>query len=154
MAKSKAVTKEKIIVRHLTRSDIDTVLELDKKIGNGKSSITYRDLISMDPGGLLDFSFIAEINGRAVGFMLARIQYVYIPFTEVCLIHGVGVDPQYHGLHIGSRLINELFSHCQAEDIPAVRALVDQDNKTLCHFVESLGFQRSKIINYDRTFEN
>ena len=154
MAKSKTDSKDKIVVRHLTRSDIDTVLELDKKIGKGKSSITYRDLISMDPGGLLDFSFIAELNGKAVGFMLARIQYVYIPFTEVCLIHGVGIDPQYHGLHIGSRLVNELLSHCQAEDIPAVRALVDQNNDALRHFIESLGFQRSKIINYDRIFEN
>ena len=154
MAKGKTGNQDKVVVRHLTRSDIDTILELDKKIGKGKSSITYRDLISMDPGGLLDFSFIAEMNGKAVGFMLARIQYVYIPFTEVCLIHGVGVDPQYHGHHIGSRLINELFSHCQAEDIPAVRALVDQDNDTLRKFIESLGFQRSKIINYDRLFEN
>jgi ribosomal protein S18 acetylase RimI-like enzyme len=154
MAKSKTDNKDKIIVRHLARSDIDTILELDKKIGKGRSSITYRDLISMDPGGLLDFSFIAELEGKAVGFMLARIQYVYIPFTEVCLIHGVGVDPDYHGHHIGSRLINELLGHCQAEDINTVRALVDQNNNNLRSFIESLGFQRSKIINYDKTFEN
>jgi ribosomal protein S18 acetylase RimI-like enzyme len=154
MAKSKTDNKDKIVVRHLARSDIDTILELDKKIGKGRSSITYRDLISMDPGGLLDFSFIAELDGKAVGFMLARIQYVYIPFTEVCLIHGVGVDPDYHGHHIGSRLINELLGHCQAEDINTVRALVDQNNNNLRSFIESLGFQRSKIINYDKTFEN
>jgi ribosomal protein S18 acetylase RimI-like enzyme len=154
MAKSKTDNKDKIVVRHLARSDIDTILELDKKIGKGRSSITYRDLISMDPGGLLDFSFIAELEGKAVGFMLARIQYVYIPFTEVCLIHGVGVDPDYHGHHIGSRLINELLGHCQAEDINTVRALVDQNNNNLRSFIESLGFQRSKIINYDKTFEN
>lgn len=154
MATDKTIKKGKITVRHLLRSDIDTILELDKKIGKGKSSITYRDLISMDPGGLMDFSFIAEFDGKAVGFLIARIQYVYIPFTEVCLMHGVGVDPKYQGYQIGSRLVNELLGHCQAEDIHSVRALVDQNDNTLRKFVESLGFHRSKIINYDKTFEN
>jgi ribosomal protein S18 acetylase RimI-like enzyme len=154
MSTGKTDDKGNIVIRHLMRSDIDTILEMDKKIGKGRSSITYRDLISMDPGGLLDFSFIAEYNGKAVGFLLARIQYVYIPFTEVCLIHGVGVDPEYQKHHIGSRLVNGLLSHCQAEDIHTVRALVDQNNDTLRRFIESLGFQRSEILNYDKNFEN
>ena len=140
-----------INVRRMTSSDLDGIIVLISKITKGELSITYRDLVANYPGGPFDLSFIAEVNGRMVGFILARLEFVYIPFVEVCLIDAVGVDPEYQGQQIGSTLVNKLIDRCHLEDIDTIRALVAQDDEPLRRFVEYLGFHRSNIINYDKT---
>jgi ribosomal protein S18 acetylase RimI-like enzyme len=137
----------------MVRSNIDAVLALDKKVGGGQSSISYMDMAATDPGGPLDFSLVAEAEHRLVGFILARLAYLYIPFAEVFVIHTIVADPDYQRRGVGSKLVNELLSYCHAEEINTVRALVEDRNTGLRRFVEHLGFRRSTIINYDKTFE-
>ncbi|HXZ30172.1 MAG TPA: N-acetyltransferase [Dehalococcoidia bacterium] len=137
-------------VRRMTPKDLDEVLVLIGKMTKGKSRITYRDLIANEPGGPLDLSLVAETNGQMVGFVLARVEFVYIPLVEVCLIYSVGVDPQYRSRRIGAALVNELVKHCHLDGIPTVRALVAEDNESLRKFIEYLGFRPSNVINYDK----
>ena len=149
-----SVEKEGMVdIRRMTRGDIDAVVALDREVGGGQSRISYRDMVATDPGGLLDLSFVAEIDGRVIGFILARLAYLYIPFAEVCVIHGIVVGPDYQRRQIGSRLMNELMRYCHAEEINTIRAIIDERDTEIRHFVERLGFRRSKIINYDKTFE-
>jgi N-acetylglutamate synthase-like GNAT family acetyltransferase len=143
-----------VAIRRMSRDDIDSIINLTRKFAGGSSSITYRDMAATDPGGPLDLSFVALVGGWLAGFIIARLAYVYIPFTEICLMHGIVVDPDYQRHHIGSRLVNELLNQCQLEDIYTVRALVNERDSDIKRFIEGLGFQRSRIINYDKTFEN
>jgi ribosomal protein S18 acetylase RimI-like enzyme len=145
-----AIETGAINVRRMTPNDLDGVLVLVSKITKGKSRITYRDLVANYPGGPLDLSFVAEAKGQMVGFILARLEFVYLPVVEVCLIGAVGVDPEYQGRRIGSTLVHNLTDHCHREDIGTIRALVAQDDEPLRRFIESLGFRRSNIINYDK----
>jgi ribosomal protein S18 acetylase RimI-like enzyme len=140
-----------INIRHMTPSDLDGVLVLIGKITKGKSRITYRDLIANYPGGLLDLSFVAETKGQIVGFILARVEFLYIPVVEVCLLQAVGVDPEYQGRNIGSVLVRKLIDQCRLEEVDTVRALVAEDDEPLRRFIEHLGFSRSNIVNYDKT---
>lgn len=146
-----AVEAGAINVRRMTPGDLDEVLGLISRMTKGKPRITYRDLIANGPGGPLDLSLVAEANGQMVGFILARVEFVYIPLVEVCLIYSVGVDPQYRSRQIGAALVNELIRYCRLQDIPTVRALVAEDNEPLRKFIEYLGFGRSNVINYDKS---
>jgi ribosomal protein S18 acetylase RimI-like enzyme len=146
-----AIETGAINVRRMTYSDLDEVLVLISKMTKGKPRITYRDLIANEPGGPLDLSLVAEAKGKMVGFILARVEFVYIPLVEVCLIYSVGVDPEYRARHIGAALVHELVKYCHLQDIPTVRALVAEDNEPLRKFIEYLGFGRSNIINYDKS---
>jgi len=148
-----AVERDAINVRRMTRSDIDAVLALVNKTTEEKTHLTYREFAANDPGGPLDLSFVAEAKGQMIGFIMARLEFVYIPFVEVCLIQAVLVDPEYQGRHIASALINELSSHCHLQDINMIRALVRQDDAQLRSFVDHLGFHPSNIMNWDKTFE-
>jgi len=141
-------------IRRMTRSDINAVLALDRKIGGGESSITYKDMAATDLGGQLGLSFVSEVDGQVIGFILARLTYLGIPFTEVCVIHGIVVDPDYQRHGIGGRLVNALLSHCHAEEINTIRALIEEHDIELRRFAEQMGFHRSTIINYDKTFES
>jgi ribosomal protein S18 acetylase RimI-like enzyme len=147
-------TKEKAVnLRRMARSDIDSVLEIDRKIGGGRGLITYRDMVAVDPGGALDLSFVAEVGGKMTGFILARLTYVGVPFVEIAIIQAVVVDPDYQHRGVASQLVNALLGHCHAEGVNAIRAVVDEGNADLKRFFQRLGFRRSELVNYLRTFE-
>ena len=146
--------KEKVLIRPMTRDDIHAVLALDRKIGEGRSSLSYTDMDSLNPGGPADLSFVAEIEGKVVGFVMTRLTYLMIPFTEVCIIQGMLIDPAYQGRGTGSRLMERLFENCRSRKINTIRALVPEFNKELREFVEFHKFYRSNIVNYDKTFES
>jgi len=148
------VEKGAVNIRPMTRSDIHAVLALDRGIGKGRGFLSYKDMAATDPGGPLDLSFVAEVEGKLVGFIMTRLAYLMIPFTEVCIIQGILTDPAYQGRGVGSELVRRLLDYCQAEGINTIRALVPERNKELQHFVETHGFRRSTIINYDKTFES
>jgi len=145
--------KGKLDIRRMTRSDIDGVLAIDQKISGGKGFITYRDMVAADPGGALDLSFVSEVDGVLAGFILARLTYVGVPFIEVAIIQAIVVDPDHQRRGIASRLVNALLEHCHAEGINAIRAVVDERNADLKRFFQRLGFRRSELVNYIRSFE-
>lgn len=148
-----AIGRDAINIRRMTRSDIDAIVALVNKTSSGKTRVTYKELAAYDPGGPLDFSFVAEDKGQIIGFTVARLEYVYIPLVEVCLIHTIGVDPEYQRRRIGARLVSELSTHCRLQDINAIRALVREDDDELRSFIEHLGFHPSSMVNWDKTFE-
>jgi ribosomal protein S18 acetylase RimI-like enzyme len=147
--------KAEVKIRRMTRSDIHEVLVLDRIIrGTSRDVIKFEDLASANPGTPPDLSFVAEIDGRMAGFSINRSMYLMVPLTEVCIIHAILVHPDYRKLGIGSKLIQALLEHCQAEGIGTVRSLIPRGNKELQALVERHGFRRSRIINFDKTFES
>jgi ribosomal protein S18 acetylase RimI-like enzyme len=148
-----SATEGALNLRRMTRSDIDAVLDIDRKIGGGRGLITYRDMVAVDPGGALDLSFVAEVGGKVAGFILARLTYVGVPFVEIAVIQAIVVDPDYQRQGIASRLVNALLGYCHAEGINTIRAVSDERNADLKRFFQRLGFRRSELINYVKTFE-
>ena len=147
------IGKEATNMRHMLRSDIDAVISLEQKMGGGVSSISRRDLIIADVGGPLDFSFVYEGDGKIVGFVLARLEYLGIPFVKICCINDIAVEREYQRRGIGSQLLKRVFDLCYTEGISKARAFVDEENMELKRFVEELGFELSNIMNYDIDFE-
>jgi ribosomal protein S18 acetylase RimI-like enzyme len=146
--------KDTMNIRRMTHADILDVVDFDRKIGKGQSRITYRDLASTDPEGPLDLSFISEIEGKVIGFILARLAYLGIPFAEVCIIHGILVDPDYQRSGVGSKLVSALLSYCRNEGIYTIRALVAEHDNELRKFALQLGFSPSTIVNYDKSLDS
>ena len=147
------VKETEVSIRRMTRSDIHEVLVLDRIIRSSERDvIKYEDLASADPGTPPDLSFVAEIGDRMVGFSINRSMYLMVPLTEVCIIHAILVHPDYRGHGIGRKLIQALVNHCQTEGIDTVRALIPKGNKELQALFERQDFQRSRIVNFDKTF--
>jgi len=143
-----------VSIRPMTRNDIHAVLALDRKVGQVRGLLGHKGMATTDPGGLLDVSFVAEVGGNVIGFIISRLIYVMIPFTEVCILQSILVDPDYQRRSIGVRLLGKLVGYCQDKGINTIRALVEEGNDELQRFVERLGFRRSTVVNYDKTFES
>ena len=141
-------------IRSMERSDIHEVLALDRIIsGSGRDVISFKDLASANPGTPPDVSFVAEVDGKIVGFSINRSWFLMVPLTEVCIIHAILVHPDYQGRGIGRKLIQALLYHCQMEDISTVRMLIPEGNKELQDLFEREGFKRSPVANFDKTLE-
>jgi len=100
-------------------------------------------MITTDPGGPLDLSFVAEVAGHIVGFVIARLTYVMVPLTEICLLHSILIDPDYQMRGIGVRLLGELVSHCQDEESTRFVRWLKNAITIWRRFVEKMGFRRS-----------
>jgi len=138
----------------MNQNDIDAILALDRKISKERNLLTEHDIVASQFGDSLHLNFIAQIDGNVVGFIMSRLAYLMIPFTEVCIIQGIVTDPDYQSSGIGSKLVSCLLDYCHAEGINTIRALVPDQDKKLRHFIEVQGFQRSTIINYDKNFDS
>lgn len=147
------IARADVNIRRMARSDIDAILALVNKVSKGKPRVSYRDFAANDPGGPFDLSLVAEAKRQIVGLVLARLEYVYIPLVEVCVIHALVVDTEYQGHRIGSALINELLDHCRLEDINTIRTFVIHGDDKWQSFVEHAGFHPSTMVNWDKTFE-
>jgi ribosomal-protein-alanine N-acetyltransferase len=151
----KKAKEAKVKIRRMTRSDIHDVLALNRIIlGLRPDVIKYEDLASANPGTPPDASFVAEAEGRIVGFSINRSMYMMVPLSEVCVIHAIFVHPDYQRRGIGSKLIQALLKYCKTEGIPTVRALIPRDNADLQTLFKGQGFKRSSLINFDKTFRS
>ena len=143
-----AVEKGNIKVRPMERKDIFPVLAIFKKMVDSRGALTHRDLVSWSLGQQRDASFVAEIEGQIVGFVLARFTFLGIPVAEVCSLQVMVVDPDYYRQRIGSRLIDAIVDRCYAEGVNTVRAFLDEKNWQLKTFLDNNDFKPSGIIEY------
>jgi len=150
-----AAEKGEVNIRRMASRDIDAVLAIDRRISEG-GLITYKDMLAADPGGALDLSFVSEVDGQVVGFILARLTYVGVPFIEIAIVQAIVVDPDYQRRGIATRLVHALLGHCHTEGVRVntIRIVLDENDTGLRRFFERLGFRRSELINYTRTFES
>jgi len=131
--------------------DIDAVLAIDRKISGVQRAITYADLITGHLGGVIDLSFVSEINGQVAGFILARLAYVGEPVTEVGLVQILGVDPDYQRQGIATKLVNAMLERCKSRGIKTVRVTVNERDSQLRGFFQRMGFRRGQLIDYSKT---
>jgi GNAT superfamily N-acetyltransferase len=138
------VDRNLVNIRRMTRNDVDTVISMDW------AEIPDKQMIASQRGGPLDASFLAELEGHLVGFVLARFLYVGRPLYGVCQLNLIAVKPEYQHRGISSLLLNKLQSHCKEQGISTMRALVHQDNAELKDYLQKEGFVPSKVLNFER----
>jgi len=138
------IGKSMVKIRPMTAPDVDSVLSMDW------AEIPEKEMVRSQRGGRLDASFIAELEGVLIGFVLARIIYVGRPMTGVCQLNLIAVRPDQRKKGVAAILLDQLQRHCQARGIGSVRALVDESDRRLREYFERAGFKPSSVINYDK----
>ncbi|AEH47921.1 GNAT family N-acetyltransferase [Parageobacillus thermoglucosidasius] len=86
-------------------------------------------------------SFIAEKDGKIVGFLIGFLSQTY---PEEAYIHFVGVHPDYRKHGIGKRLYNEFFHIVKKNGRSIVRCVTSPVNKVSIAFHTKMGFEIEK----------
>ena len=116
-------------IHRMTADDIEAIRSIDRKISGLDRSLTYD--INNVIGGNIELSFIAEVDDKAVGFVLSSLVYVSDEIFEACVIQTMGVDPDYWRRGIASKLIQALLDAARSKGIRMIRIMIDKKDSEL-----------------------
>ncbi len=143
-----------IDVRALTEADLAAVVKIDEASMGRPREEYYRAKFheAHEEASGPRTSLVAEVDGHAVGFLLAKVYFGEFGHAEpVAVIDSVGVDPRYRGRHIGQALLRQLLMNLQALRIECVRTEVDWTQLDLLHFLQHNGFGPAPRFCLERT---
>ena len=129
----------------------ERIFAIDRHVGRLGKPTSYVDLITGDVSSLLEFGFVAEVEGHVRGFILGQLTHVGEPPTQVGHILILGVHPDYWQKGIATQLVNAICEKYHSKGIKRVRIDVDQRDKQLRDFVEHMSFSIGHLINYSKT---
>jgi GNAT superfamily N-acetyltransferase len=157
---------EKVKIRVLDESDLDAVVEIDRKVlGKDRRAFWKRKIAYA--GIYPRPALVAEFEGKIVGFILGYVSgwEFGVPDT-VGWINALGVDPDYHRRGIGRALFNaliEIFKRSGREEMPkaketnkgriegvnVVYTLASWSDWDLLQFYQAMGFKKGEMLNLE-----
>ena len=95
-------------------------------------------------------SFVAEVQGNIVGYMISYTVYAGFGIEKSAWIATLGVDPKFMGKGIGQTLAREVFRFYREKGVKKIFTSVSWDSVDLLSFFKTLGFDRSNFINLNK----
>ena len=136
-----------INIRRMKKEDAGAVAKIDAAIKKMPSPLDLERMVGEEVKRTVDASFVAEIKGKVVGFMISYITVGNFGADRCAWIAMFGVDPKYMGQGIGIRLADEIFKHYKEKGIVKIYTSVRWDSTDILSFFKTIGFERSDFIN-------
>lgn len=143
----------KIIIRHMEEEDIDNVLELDRGISGAKRVPTYADPVTSYIGGEVGISWVAEREGRIIGFILGRLSELGARVPQIGLIELVGVGTKWRHRGIARKLVDAFCEDCRQKGAKAVHIIVSPEDEELRLFFKAQAFRPRELIHLERRLD-
>ncbi len=142
-----------IKIRKLAIEDAEQISNIYSEITQKSAQIDFKRIIAQDARRGEDACFVAELNGKIVGFMISYILNLGFGIEKSAWIATLGVNPEFMGQGIGERLSKEILQYYKKEGIKTVYTSVRWDSTDLLSFFKTLGFDRSNFINLRKSLE-
>ena len=134
-------------IRKLQKEDAQAISQIYASITMKAVDPDFKRVVEAHSRRDNEACFVAEINGKVVGFMISYILTAGFGIAKSAWIATLGVDPGFMGQEIGADLAREIFRFYKAEGIENVYTSVRWDSSDLLSFFKTLGFDRSNFIN-------
>jgi ribosomal protein S18 acetylase RimI-like enzyme len=143
-----ALSRDKVMIRSLTRQDLDPVVRIDQKItGRNHRDFFQRKFQEVLFESGVRISLVAEIDGMVVGFMMARVDFGEFGRTaSEAVIDMLGVAKAFRSQQVGHALLSQLLANLSSLQVESVRSEVEWNNFGLLGFLESCGFVPSQRL--------
>ena len=137
----------------MKKMDAEAIGKIAATIEKKPSLLDFKEIVSEEVRRRVDTSYVAEIKGKVVGFMISYITYGSFGADRCAWIAMFGVDPKLMGQGIGKRLAEETFKVYKEKGITEVFTSVRWDATDILSFFKTLGFERSNFINLWKMLE-
>jgi GNAT superfamily N-acetyltransferase len=143
------MARGKIKIRRPVRGDVDQITGIVKAVTKKKASPGFKKMVIeyLDTKG--DTCLVAEVSGRAVGFILGDVKEYGFGVQKTGWIEVLGVHPRYMGTGVGRQLGQRLISVFKRRGVRAVHTSVQWKSGDLLAFFGDLGFDRSDFITLE-----
>lgn len=134
-------------LRRMTADDIAYVVQIQQSITRQEVSTRWRNMLAKHVNASDSPGFVAEVNGKVVGFIIGDIKVGGFGTELTGWIEMMGVAPDQMGAGIGRALARAVFDYFKAEGVQEVCTAVLWDSGDMLAFFKNLGFDRSPFIN-------
>jgi ribosomal protein S18 acetylase RimI-like enzyme len=141
------VGRDTIIIRRMKKTDADAMSEIQSAIEKRPTLLDFKQIVAEQVKRKVDSSYVAEIKGKVVGFMISYITYGNFGADRCAWIAMFGVKPKLMGQGIGKRLAEEIFEVYKEKGVTEVFTSVRWDAIDILSFFKTLSFERSNFIN-------
>ncbi len=150
-----ALSRDRVPVRSLSAGDLAAIVRIDRNItGVDRSDYLRRKVDEALHDSAIRVSLVAEVDGHAAGFIMARVDFGEYGRTEpVAVIDTIGVDPGYTGHGVGKALLSQLLVNLAALKVEKVETQVTRENFGLLGFLYACGFAPSQRLAFDRIID-
>jgi ribosomal protein S18 acetylase RimI-like enzyme len=138
---------ENFHIRRLKVDDADAITEIYAAITRRSVEPDFKRVVEGHAQNGEEACFVAEREGKVVGFMISYILTAGFGETKSAWIATVGVDPDFMGQGIGAEMARKIFEIYKGAGIEKVYTSVRWDSTDLLSFFKTLGFDRSEFIN-------
>jgi len=136
--------------RTLTEEDLPALIQIDRKITGCEHAAYYQRKVkeALSDSGIR-VSMVAELGGKVVGFIMARVDYGEFDRIEpTAVLDSVAVNPAM-GHHLaGSALLSTLLCNLATLRIDSVRTEVDTEHLDVLAFLIKNGFRQSQELAF------
>jgi ribosomal protein S18 acetylase RimI-like enzyme len=144
---------EGLCIRRVKLEDADAISRIQAVITKSSSHIEFKQILEDHVSKGEDASFVAEKDGKVVGYMISYIVLSGFGVEKSAWIASLGVDPKFMGQGIGKKLAQEIFRVYGEKGIQNIFTSVRWDSADLLSFFKTLGFDRSDFINLEKQLE-
>jgi len=146
------LARDLIPVRSMVEQDLRSLIAVDRQItGRDRSAYFERKLEEALRESDVRISLVAELDGRPVGFIMARVDFGEFGRTEAtAIMDTIGVDPDYANRGVGRALLTQLLVNLMTLRVERVLTEVDWSARNLLGFLDGCGFYPSSYLCFDR----
>ena len=147
------LARDRIPVRSMAEGDLRALVAIDRRI-TGRDRADYFQRKLTDALTELDVrvSLVAELDGVAVGFIMARVDLGEFGRVETtAVIDTIGVDPDYRKKGVGRALISQLLANLGTLRVEKVRTEVDWRDRDLIAYLDRTGFLPAQQLCFDQS---
>jgi len=142
-----------VLIRKLRAEDAKDISIIYADITQTPVKDDFIHIIAEQVNRKEDASFVAELDGRVVGYMISIVISGGFGIMKSTWIANMGVNPKFMGQGIGENLANRIFEFSMEKGIKYVYTSVRWDSPDLLSFFKTLGFDRSNFINLRKMLE-
>jgi predicted N-acetyltransferase YhbS len=142
-----------ILIRELSAEDAEDISKIYAAITQTPVRDDFIRIISEQVNRKEDASFVAELDGRVVGYMISIVISGGFGIKKSTWIANMGVNPSFMGQGIGETMANKIFEFSREKGIKDIYTSVRWDSPDLLSFFKTLGFDRSNFINLRKLLE-
>jgi ribosomal protein S18 acetylase RimI-like enzyme len=148
-----ALSRDKVPVRSLDSADLAALISIDRKITGRDRRVYFEERLEETlEQSAIRVSLVAELNGRPVGFIMARVDFGEFGRAEPeAVIDTIGVEPLYGHMEIGSALLSQLLTNLAALHVLEIRTELAWDEFALMSFLAHAGFRPSQRLALRRS---
>ena len=149
------LARDRIPIRSMLDSDLRSLIAIDQRItGRDRSAYFASKLAEALHESDVRVSLIAERDGGAVGFIMARVDFGEFGHLEpTAVMDTIGVDPDYRGQGIGRALLSQLLMNLMTLRVEQIRTEIDWHDRELLGFLDHCGFHPSQQLCFEYSLD-